>query len=296
MASSPDPSSANREILIETIDENSRHKESLQSKQNRKKDSSEMDRLLRDWEYAPEEVAARRAKGIDGRELLQLRIDLGVLQLEIENRPDGWRPDGFATYYDLLISQADALGNRFVMHDHHCKEIDREFVQFYHRRVAWLALRSFDKAIADANHTLALMDFSTAHAPGNEWIELHEQYRPFVLFHRTQAETLGCLAASDPERGLLVLTEGISTMCQVLDDLSSYDSIADDLVSSLEQAELEANQDSFVFKLEELKQSIMVEYDLTSPLVDQLAAAIEGERYELAAELRDRITSGPAGA
>ena len=44
-------------------------------------------------------------------------------------------------------------------------EIDREFVQFFHRRVAWLALREFDRAVADADHTLALMDFSSLHAP-----------------------------------------------------------------------------------------------------------------------------------
>lgn len=255
-------------------------------------DSSEVDRLLQNWQYAPEEVAARRVQGVDGRDLLLLRIDLGLLQLEVEGRPDGFRPKGFATYYDRLISQALALGDRFTLNDHHCKEIDREFVQFYHRRVAWLALRAFDKAIADANHTLALMDFSTIHAPCDEWIELHEQYRPFVLFHRTQAETLKCLADSDPERGLLVLTEGISHLCQVLSDLASYNSAAEDLVSGLERAELEDHQESFVIKLEELRRSIMAEYDLMSPLVDQLAAAIEGERYELAAELRDRITSG----
>ena len=45
------------------------------------------------------------------------------------------------------------------MSAHQCAESDREFIQFYHRRVAWLALRRHDQAIQDADHTLALMDF-----------------------------------------------------------------------------------------------------------------------------------------
>ncbi len=52
-------------------------------------------------------------------------------------------------------------GDAFELDPARCMEIDREFVQFFHRRVAWLALREFDRAVADADHTLALMDFSS---------------------------------------------------------------------------------------------------------------------------------------
>ena len=38
----------------------------------------------------------------DGRSVVQVRLDLGILQLEIEGRPDGQRPHGFATYYEYL--------------------------------------------------------------------------------------------------------------------------------------------------------------------------------------------------
>ena len=68
-----------------------------------------------------------------------------------------------------------------------CREADREFVQYYHRRLCWLAMREFSKAMHDADHTLLLMDFCRDHSPDEEWTMSHEQYRPFVLFHRTQA-------------------------------------------------------------------------------------------------------------
>ena len=40
-----------------------------------------------------------------------------------------------------------------------CAELDREIIQFYHRRVAWRYLGKHDRVIQDAEHTLALMDF-----------------------------------------------------------------------------------------------------------------------------------------
>ncbi len=54
-------------------------------------------------------------------------------------------------------------GDDFVLSEEQCAEADREFVQFYQRRLCWLALREFSHAVADADHTtLAFMDFSRA--------------------------------------------------------------------------------------------------------------------------------------
>lgn len=76
------------------------------------------------------------------------------------------------------------------MSEEECEEADREFVQYYHRRVCWLALREFDKAVADADHTLAQWTSAKTFSPDDQWTLSHEQYRPFVLFHRTQAAAL----------------------------------------------------------------------------------------------------------
>jgi hypothetical protein len=199
--------------------------------------------------------------------------------MEVEGRPDGVKPDGYETYLDALrVEEADA-GDSFELDDDHCTEIDREFVQFYHRRVAWLALREFDRVVADADHTLALMDFSSAHAPNDDWIEEHEQYRPFVLFHRTQAAALAELQRTDPEAAVLVIDEGFKQLREALADLAAM--VGDDLEDD------EAYD--FSTKLEELRRSILVEYDLEAPLDEQLAKAIAQEQYELAAEIRDRM-------
>ena len=55
-------------------------------------------------------------------------------------------------------------------------EADREFIQFYHRRVAWLSLRRHEKAIQDADHTIALMDFVRRHVQDEDYISSHEHF------------------------------------------------------------------------------------------------------------------------
>ena len=61
-----------------------------------------IDRILRDWPFDPNGISVRKTKGNDGREVLQMRLDLGLLQLEISGRPDGSRPEGAETYFRRL--------------------------------------------------------------------------------------------------------------------------------------------------------------------------------------------------
>src|SRR3954453_13271917 len=105
----------------------------------------DMDEAIQGWPYEPEpgEVIAREVQARDGRTVLQIRIELGVLQLEVSGRPDGSRPHGFATYLDYLRYRAAGRGRspspggsapQWRMSQEQCTEADREFVQFYHRR------------------------------------------------------------------------------------------------------------------------------------------------------------------
>jgi len=234
-----------------------------------------LDGILQSWPYVFGEVAARRGKGDDGREVLQLRIDMGVLQMETTGRPDGERPDGFDTVYDQLLADAFELGSDFELSADQCAQVDREFVQFYHRRVCWMALGEFARAAEDADHTLALMDFSSAHAPAQEWAAMHEQYRPFVLFHRTQAKALASLDELDPTAAVEQVSEGEVKL------LATYVELG------MEEEDLE--DDEFLSRLRSMKLALAQQYDVESPLTQQLADAIAREDYEQAAKIRDRM-------
>src|SRR4051812_18189885 len=64
----------------------------------------DIDDALHGWPYDPEpgEVVARKLRARDGREILQIRIELGLIQMEVEGRPDGARPHEHETYLDYL--------------------------------------------------------------------------------------------------------------------------------------------------------------------------------------------------
>jgi hypothetical protein len=238
-----------------------------------------LDYLMQQWPYEFGEVSARVVAGADGRSVLQLRVDMGVLQMETTGRPDGSRPGGCETYYDHLLSLAFQEGESFELDAERCLEVEREFLQFFHRRICWLALREFERAAADAAHTLALMDFSTAHAPCQEWAEMHEQFRSFVLFHRIQAAALAQLEHDKARAALEVLDAGLDELRKVY---------AEQLSEDFDEFE-DFDDDDLVLKLREMKDAITEHYKVRPPLAEQLANAVASEKYELAARLRDKI-------
>ena len=233
-----------------------------------------IDRILSQWEYDPEQVSVRIVSGDDGRDLIQMRIDMGLLQLEATGRPDGKRPEGHETYFDYLNSLILNNGEDFVLSDEQCAAADREFVQFYHRRICWLALRNYRKAVEDADHTLQFMDFCRDHAPEEDWALTHEQYRPFVLFHRTQAAALVDLEESGPEAAIQVINKELK---RFRDLYPQYD------------AEEQFEENELVSRLSDLRESLRVQFDIGRTLDEQLADAVAAEKYELAAQLRDKL-------
>lgn len=72
----------------------------------------DIDEALQGWPYDPEpgETVAREVKARDGRTVVQVRQELGILQMEVEGRPDGQRPHGFRTYLDYLRHRAAGRG------------------------------------------------------------------------------------------------------------------------------------------------------------------------------------------
>lgn len=233
----------------------------------------DIDHILQSWSFDPLGPNVRQIE-LDDRPVLQMRVDMGVLQLEIKGRPDGSRPHDRPTFLDYLRAEA-AQEPELVLSEEQCVEVDREFVQFYHRRVCWLQLKEFDRAVEDAEHTLALMDFCQIHSPSEQWTLSHEQYRPFVLYHRTQACALDKLQLDNgPELAIEEINLGLNRM--------------HDLFVTYE-AEEQFDEDELVMRLREFQESLRNRYEIGKTLQEQLADAISAEQYELAAKLRDKL-------
>ena len=239
----------------------------------------DIDTLLKHWDFQPGEVNARLIRARNGREVLQMRVDMGVLQMETDLRPDGSRPNGAETYYDYLVGEVIREGGGFRLSKEQCAEADREFVQYYHRRLCWLSLREYHRAARDADHSLAFMDFVREHSPDEEWTLSHEQYRPFVLFHRVQAGALAALQDGGPEAAIGEINLGLTRFRELFARYDALEQYADD---------------ELVRRLQEMRESVRQRYEVGRTLDEQLAEAVQAENYELAAKIRDRIRSGDA--
>ena len=72
--------------------------------------SKHIDDALKGWEHEPGSVQARLVRGNDGRQVIQMRVELGILQLEMAGRPDGARPHDCPTYFAYLRREAPYEG------------------------------------------------------------------------------------------------------------------------------------------------------------------------------------------
>src|SRR5437016_5978670 len=61
--------------------------------------------LLKGWDFEPGTINVRKIYGLDGQPKLQTRLELGILQMEINGRPDGARPHGHDSLLDYYENQ-----------------------------------------------------------------------------------------------------------------------------------------------------------------------------------------------
>ncbi len=234
----------------------------------------DIDFIFRQWPYQAGVISARLIRAHDGRELLQMRIEMGVLQMETTGRPDGERPHGKQTYLEWLQEQAAAAGpgagalRRAALRD-------RPRVSPVLPAADLLpGVAGVSRAVADADHTLAMMDFVAAHCPESPWTISHERYRALVHFHRAQAAAMTALERSTPQAAVEEINAGLAKLREVLAGLEDTEQVEDD---------------ELITQLVELKESLRKEYQLGPTLAEQLSEAVAAEEYERAARLRDEI-------
>ena len=121
--------------------------------------SLDLNTVLKDWPHEPGMIKVRKVTGLDGRDKLQLRIDLGVLQMEMTGRPDGLRPhgcDSLLSYHQNRAQVAEASGNDYELSPEDCSELQQEGIQYYHRYVSLFQLSDYAGVIRDTQRNLDL--------------------------------------------------------------------------------------------------------------------------------------------
>jgi UvrB/uvrC motif len=241
--------------------------------------SLDLNTVLKDWPHEPGMIKVRKVTGLDGRDKLQLRIDLGVLQMEMTGRPDGLRPhgsDSLLSYHQNRAQLAEASGNDYELSPEDCSELQQEGIQYYHRYVSLFQLSDYAGVIRDTQRNLDLFTFVDEHSQREEIIWNFQQFRPYVLMMNTRA------------KASLLLHEG-----KFADAMREIERGRDTIIEFFQQSNFPelATKSSEVAFLEEWLEEVSSKRPLSKLEIMQreMESAIAKELYERAAELRDAI-------
>ena len=237
--------------------------------------SKDITSILSGWEHDPDEFQVRIIAGEDGRDKLQMRVDLGVIQMELEGRPDGVRPHGVDSLLDFFEGTA-AGAEGFELDSDACAALMREGLQYYHRYLASFHLERYDLVARDTSRNLRLFAFAVKHASDRRDKIQFDQYRPYVLMMRARALSTDALNRGEHRSALESLDEGIAGIRSFLKEYERDESDVDCReLNKLVRLRRELEQARPVGPVERLEQ--------------QLDLAVSLEDYEEAARIRDQI-------
>jgi tetratricopeptide (TPR) repeat protein len=240
--------------------------------------------ILHGWSYNPNEVTVRKIVGLDGREKIQMRLDLGMLQMEVTGRPDGERPHGYESLYEYQLARFQRHTDRhgeeeeFLLSEDDCSDLKSEAMQYYYRYLSQFHLGDYEDVIRDTERNLRVFDFMREHAEDESDRISLEQFRPYVLMMNTRAHA--CIQLEDRhfEEALEIIDEGVERIEEFLREVGR-----DDMIDSCRE----------VLFLQEWSDRIQNNRPLSleEKLRRELRTAVEAENYERAAQLRDQIRS-----
>src|SRR6266700_620739 len=241
--------------------------------------SLDLNTVLKDWPHENGNIKVRKIAGLDGREKLQLRIDLGVLQMEMTGRPDGARPQGcesLLAYHQQRAARAVQRGENYELTPEQCAELQQEGIQYYHRYLSLFQINDFAGVVRDTQRNLDLFTFVTEHIDRDELSWSLQQFRPYVLMMNTRAKASILLGQGKFPEAVAEIERG-------------RDAIVDFFQRS-NFPELVSKSSEIAF-LDEWVEEVKAKRPLSKLEVMQreMETAIAKELYERAAELRDAI-------
>src|ERR1700712_4965594 len=125
-----------------------------------KSPSKDISAVLKGWDYEAGTINVRKVAGNDGQAKLQMRLDLGLLQMELTGRPDGRKPHGHESlleYYEAKLGDhRERNGNDlgFQLSSEACQALREEAVMFYHRYLSLFVLEDFAGVVRDTGRNL----------------------------------------------------------------------------------------------------------------------------------------------
>lgn len=249
----------------------------------------DISRLLDDWDYKPGQMVVRKFTGKDGAEKIQLRLDLGVLQMNASGRPDGKRPFGYPSLLEFHrarlhkhVGEHGGSDDGFALDAEACAKLQMEALQYHHRYICLLELGDYHAVIRDTERNLEVFEFADKQAESDELSWALQQFRPQLLMVQARARATLELEADDFKGALSEIDASLEKIRQFYCDYSREDYLEDSPeIASLENWREEINQKRPLSKKEKLEHA--------------LNDAVQREDYEKAAQVRDALRNLKTG-
>ena len=238
--------------------------------------------ILRSWSYVPNDVTVRIIDGLDGTQKIQMRLDLGLLQMEYDGRPDGQQPHGFESlleyYQDQLRLHIDAMGSDdgFFLDPDDCAALRSEALQYYYRYLSLFHLQHYAAVERDTRRNLRLFKFIRKYASEEDDRFSLEQYRPYVIMMNTRARGYILLEDNRYEDAIASIDKGIRKIQKFFKEFGQP--------KLAEKCSEMVLLKQFKTELQEKRTDNPVE-----KLRQQMKLAVDREDYEAAAQIRDEI-------
>jgi hypothetical protein len=245
--------------------------------------SFDISALLDQWDYQPGQVVVRKFRGKDGVEKIQLRVDLGLLQMNAKGRPDGKRPFGHESLLEHYQEQLERFRREHASDDksfrltpEDCGKLQQEAIQYHHRYICLFQLEEFENVIHDAERNLKAFDFVQRYAGAEDLAWSLQQFRPQLLMMRVRARGATALKDNRYEEVIRIVEEGLEEIRQFYREHDRQDLL-----------EISGELQSLEMWLQEIqsKRPMTPREKLESALNE----AVRNENYEEAARVRDAL-------
>ena len=244
--------------------------------------SLDLGKILADWDYEPNQITVRKVIGDDGAVKIQMRLDLGMLQMEASGRPDGRRPHGheslLAHHEKNRTEHVERNGTElgFELTPDECQALREESVQYYHRYLAKFVLEDFEGVALDTARNLRVLDLCGECAWEESDRILLEQYRPYLIMMNTRAQAHIALRKGAFKTAMARVKAGLKMIHEIMVEADQEE----DFEKATEVLILVALRDEIAARLPT---------DPIDKLETELQKALQEERYEDASVLRDRM-------
>ncbi len=239
--------------------------------------------VLRGWDYEPGTINVRRITGTDGAFKLQMRLDLGLLQMELNGRPDGERPHGFESlleYFESLLhdhKRRHGTNLGFQLTSNQCQELRDEAVMYYHRYLSLFVLEDFSGVVRDTVRNLRVLDLCGKYAEDEQDRLVLEQYRPYITMMHSRAQASMYMKDNRLSDALKIVEEGLTGIKEFF------------LRFGQEEAYTQSNEVRVLKRFaRDIRRKLPV--DPLDRLQRKLERAVRNEKYEDAARIRDEIS------